>query len=116
MWKPDRNFWRNLAITVIILGVMYGFTIYNSIQERKRITEIHKQSEEVYGRMRRAVDNMKNKKDTLSRNGQQQKYRIREQNEDTDPYDNPDFDDLVPGEEYDEEFVDRSEVDPELYK
>ena len=34
---------------------------------------------------------------------------------DGDPYDNPDFDDLIPGEEYDEEFVDRSEGDPELY-
>ena len=34
---------------------------------------------------------------------------------DGDPYDNPNFDDLVPGEEYDEEFVDRDEGDPELY-
>lgn len=34
---------------------------------------------------------------------------------DGDPYDNPDFDDLFPGEEYDEEFVDRSEGDRELY-
>lgn len=34
---------------------------------------------------------------------------------DGDPYDNPDFDDLIPGEEYDEEFVDRDEGDPELY-
>lgn len=34
---------------------------------------------------------------------------------DGDPYDNPDFDDLIPGEEYDEEFVDRSEGDRELY-
>ena len=32
-----------------------------------------------------------------------------------DLYDNPDFDDLIPGDEYDEEFVDRSEGDPELY-
>lgn len=32
-----------------------------------------------------------------------------------DPYDDPDFDDLIPGEEYDEEFVDRSQGDPELY-
>ena len=31
-----------------------------------------------------------------------------------DPYDNPDFDDLFPGEEYDEEFID-SQGDPELY-
>ncbi|WP_279113056.1 hypothetical protein [Hoylesella timonensis] len=34
---------------------------------------------------------------------------------DSDSYDNPDFDDLIPGEEYDEEFVDRSEGDRELY-
>ncbi len=32
-----------------------------------------------------------------------------------DPYDNPDFDDLIPGEEYDERFVDRSTGDFELY-
>ena len=36
--------------------------------------------------------------------------------DDRDPYDNPDFDDLIPGEEYDEEFVDRSQGDPELYE
>ena len=35
--------------------------------------------------------------------------------DDRDPYDDPDFDDLIPGEEYDEEFVDRSQGDPELY-
>ena len=35
--------------------------------------------------------------------------------EDGDPYDDPDFDDLFPGEEYDEEFVDRDMGDPELY-
>ena len=34
---------------------------------------------------------------------------------DGDLYDNPNFDDLIPGEEYDEEFVDRDEGDPELY-
>ena len=35
---------------------------------------------------------------------------------DNDLYDNPDFDDLIPGDEYDEEFVDRDEGDPELYE
>ena len=40
----------------------------------------------------------------------------KDDGEDNDPYDDPDFDDLVPGEEYDEEFVDRSKGDPELYK
>lgn len=40
-----------------------------------------------------------------------------EEDEETDGdlYENPDFDDLFPGEEYDEEFVDRSKGDPELY-
>ena len=38
-----------------------------------------------------------------------------EDEDDIDPYDAPDFDDLFPGEEYDEEFVDRSIGDPELY-
>lgn len=37
------------------------------------------------------------------------------EDDDGDPYDNPDFDDIIPGEEYDEEFVDRSEGDHELY-
>lgn len=35
--------------------------------------------------------------------------------DDDDPLENPDFDDLIPGDEYDEEFVDRSMGDPELY-
>ena len=35
--------------------------------------------------------------------------------DDIDPYEDPDFDDLFPGEEYDEEFIDRSTGDPELY-
>ena len=33
-----------------------------------------------------------------------------------DPYDDPYFDDLIPGDEYDEEFIDRSTGDPELYE
>ena len=41
--------------------------------------------------------------------------KMDDEDTDDDPYDNPDFDDLIPGEEYDEEFVDRSEGDPELY-
>ena len=40
---------------------------------------------------------------------------IETDDDDRDPYDDPDFDDLIPGEEYDEEFVDRSQGDPELY-
>lgn len=35
--------------------------------------------------------------------------------DDDDPLENPDFDDLIPGDEYDEEFIDRSMGDPELY-
>ena len=35
--------------------------------------------------------------------------------DDEDPLENPDFDDLVPGDEFDEEFVDGSTLDPELY-
>ena len=38
-----------------------------------------------------------------------------DENDDDDLLENPDFDDLIPGDEYDEEFVDRSTGDPELY-
>lgn len=38
-----------------------------------------------------------------------------ETNTNGDPYDNPDFDDLIPGEEYDEDFIDHSSGDHELY-
>ena len=38
-----------------------------------------------------------------------------DENDDNDLLENPDFDDLIPGDEYDEEFVDRSTGDPELY-
>ena len=116
MWKPDRNFWRNLLITLIVLGAMFGFTIYFALQDRQRQNEIHNQSEEVYGRMRRAVDSVRHRNDTSFHNSRQQRYMVRDHGEETDPYDNPDFDDVVPGEEYDEEFVDRSVGDPELYK
>ena len=34
---------------------------------------------------------------------------------DSDANHNPDFDDLIPGEEYDEEFVDHSESVREIY-
>ena len=116
MWKPDRKFWHNLSITVIVLGAIYGFSIYYALKDRERINEIHKQSEEVHGGMRRAVDGVKHRQDTMIHNGKQQKHIIRDNCDYKDPYDDPDFDDLVPGEEYDEEFVDRSEGDPELYK
>lgn len=39
-----------------------------------------------------------------------------DEEEDGDLYDDPDFDDLIPGDEYDEEFVDRDQGDPELYE
>ena len=116
MRKPGREFWRNLSITLVSGGAMYGFAIYIARQDRTRMNEIHKQSDEVYGKMRRAVDSVKHRKDTMYKSGSQQKYKIRDSGEGKDPYEDPDFDDLVPGEEYDEEFVDRSEGDPELYK
>ena len=43
------------------------------------------------------------------------KEKGHDYDDDSDPYDDPDFDDLIPGEEYDEEFIDRSTGDPELY-
>ena len=58
MWYRDKTFWRNLLITAVILGSVYTCTAYFAIQDRERQEEIHKQGEEVYGRMRRAVDRM----------------------------------------------------------
>jgi hypothetical protein len=116
MWYRDKTFWRNLLITVAILGAMYTCTAYFAIQDRERQEEIHKHGEEVYGRMHRAVDSVKHQHLNKSKVNSHGKLFGKDDGEDNDPYDDPDFDDLVPGEEYDEEFVDRSKGDPELYK
>ncbi len=91
---------------------MYTCTAYFAIQDRER----HKQGEEVYGRMRRAVDSVRHQPLNISNVNSLGKFVGKDDGEDNDSYDDPDFDDLVPGEEHDEEFVDRSKGDPELYK
>ena len=52
MWYRDKTFWRNLLITAVILGSVYTCTAYFAIQDRERQEEIHKQGEEVYGRVK----------------------------------------------------------------
>lgn len=114
MWYQNKTFWRNLMITLVVLVGLYTCTAYFALRERERQTMIHKQGEEVNGRMRKAVDSVKHLNQSM-KNNSNKTYLGKDSGEDKDYYDDPDFDDLIPGEEFDEEFVDRSEGDPELY-
>lgn len=68
---------------------------------------------------RRGLDSIRLHNDSIRKSVSTKKGKgeiiIGTDDDDRDPYDDPDFDDLIPGEEYDEEFVDRSQGDPELY-
>jgi hypothetical protein len=116
MWYRDKSFWRNLLITVVIMGAMYTCTAYFAIQDRERQEEIHKRGEDDYGKMRHAVDSVRHQPLNKNNVNCHRKFVGKKVGEDNDPYDDPNFDDLVPDEEYDEEFIDRSTGDPELYK
>ena len=103
-------------ITVVILGAIYTCTAYFAIQDRERQEEIHKQGEEVYGRMRRAVDSVRHQsldKGNVNNHG---KFVGKDDGENNVFFDDPAIAEIYTGEEYDEEFVDRSTGDPELYK
>ena len=124
MNKLGKDFWRKLCISAIIIGVAYGLTIYFALQERHHKDEIRRQKVEkqrLFEEESRWRDSIKHhhKNVTKTVNGRK-KWNIssgknEDEDEDIDPYEDPDFDDLFPGEEYDEEFVDRSKGDPELY-
>ena len=114
------NFWKNLFVFLIVIGTIYGFTIYFALQERKQKEEWRKSDEERRSRIEKARKLNETHRDSiiLSIKKRPRKNDIGEmqyKDDDIDPYDNPDFDDLIPGEEYDEEFVDRDTGDPELY-
>ena len=70
--------------------------------------------------MRRSSDSIKVHNDSVrksvSNNKRTGSLVIGTDDDDRAPYDDPDFDDLIPGDEYDEEFVERSQGDPELYE
>lgn len=114
MWYQNKEFWRNLTITVVVIVGLYTCTAYFALCDRKRQTMIHKQGKEVYDRMRKAVDSVKLLKRSMNKS-RYKTYLGKDNGADKDLYDDPNFDDLIPGEEYDEEFVDGSEGDPELY-
>ena len=104
----------NLTTTIVVLVGFYTCTAYLALRDRERQTMIHEQGEEAYGRMRKTIDSVKHLNRSLNKS-RHKTYLVKDKGEDKDLYDNPDFDDLIPGEEFDEEFVDRSEGDPELY-
>ena len=126
MNKLVKDFWRKLCISAVIIGVAYGLTIYFALQERHHKDEIRRQKVEkqrLFEEESRWRDSIKHhhKNVTKTVNGRKRgnislgKNEDEDEDEDIDPYEDPDFDDLFPGEEYDEEFVDRSKGDPELY-
>ena len=111
MKKPSKKFWHGLLITIIVLGTMYGVAIYMAIDDRKKLEQFHRWDKERYERLQKLKGSVRN----VQRGGKSHPYVARPETDD-DPYDDPDFDDVIPGEEYDEEFVDRSKGDPELYQ
>lgn len=125
MAKLGKQFWRNFWITIIIIGTVYGITAFFALKERERKQEQSKiEAEKQRIREEQSLrwrDSVRHHNDSIANTIKGRKrvnfnFKNGEQeDDDKDSYDNPDFDDLIPGEEYDEEFVDRSKGDPELY-
>ena len=125
MAKLGKQFWRNFWITIIIIGTAYAITAFFAIKERERKQEQSKiEAEKQRIREEQSLrwrDSVRHHNDSIANTIKGRKrvnfnFKNGEQeDDDKDSYDNPDFDDLIPGEEYDEEFVDRSKGDPELY-
>lgn len=122
MRKFSKEFWRGLLVTVIILGTVYSCTIYLALKERRQKEEWRKRDEEPRERIRLGQDAARRHTDSIRRSvrvkstmGNSSTAKGHDY-DDYDPYDDPNFDDLIPGEEYDEEFIDRSTGDPELYE
>ena len=126
MAKLGKQFWQKLLVTIIFLSILYGITIYFALQERERNQE-RRRVEAEQKRIRKEkylqwrdsfwhyneciANTIKGRK----RGNITSKDDELDDDDDIDPYEDPDFDDLFPGEEYDEEFIDRSTGDPELY-
>ena len=125
MAKLGKQFWRNFWITIIIIGTAYGITAFFALKERERKQEQSKiEAEKQRIREEQSLrwrDSVRHHNDSIANTIKGRKrvnfnFKNGEQeDDDKDSYDNPDFDDLIPGEEYDEEFVDRSKGAPELY-
>jgi hypothetical protein len=119
MKKLSKEFWRGLWVTALVMGCIYGCTAYYAPQERKQKEEFRRRDNERREAILRGLDSIRLHNDSIRKSVSTKKGKrgitIGADDDDRDPYDDPDFDDLIPGEEYDEEFVDRSQGDPELY-
>lgn len=115
----NKKFWNSLLAFLVIMGCIFGCTAYFALQERKQKEEFRRRDNEHRETIRRGLDSIRLHNDSIRKSVSTKKGKggiiIGTDNDDRDPYDDPDFDDLIPGEEYDEEFVDRSQGDPELY-
>lgn len=119
MKKLSKEFWRDLWVTVLVMGCLFGCTAYYTLQERKQKEEFRRWDNKRRETIQRGLDSIRLHNDSIRKSVSTKKGKgeiiIGTDDDDRDPYDDPDFDDLIPGEEYDEEFVDRSQGDPELY-
>ena len=120
MNKPGKNFWRSLWITIVVLCAMFGCTIYFAFQERRYKEEFYRKDTERRVKIRQGLELSRRHNDSIRHSMKNKKRNAvfeagKEGDDDKDPYDDPDFDDLFPGEEYDEEYVDGSTGDLELY-
>lgn len=119
MKKLSREFWNSLLAFLIIIGCIFGCTAYFALQERKQKEKFQRWDNERREAIRRGLDTVRLHNDSIRKSVSTKRGNsgivIDTDDDDLDPYDDPDFDDLIPGEEYDEEFVDRSQGDPELY-
>lgn len=117
--RMNRKFWNSLLAFLIIMGFLFGCTAYFALQERKQKEEFRRRDNEHREAIRRGLDSIRLHNDSVRKSVSNKQVRsgivFGTDDDDRDPYDDPDFDDLIPGEEYDEEFVDRSQGDPELY-
>ena len=119
MKKLSKEFWRGLCVTALVMGCLFCCTAYFALQERKQKEEFLRRNNEHREAIRRGLDSIRLHNDSIRKAVSTKKGKggitIGTDDDDRDHYDIPDFDDLIPGEEYDEEFVDRSQGDPELY-
>ena len=113
----------DLLIFLFVVVCMGGCAAYY-VQENKRMAELKAKFRQIDKERREKIEQAHKKsqrhRDSVINTVKNRKsignFVIVSNDDDCDYYDNPNFDDLIPGEEYDEEFVDRSEGDPELYE
>lgn len=117
MTNKHKRFLKHLMIFLIIVGSIYGCAIYFALQEVKQEKEYRQRKKELREKNNQSLPTPQQDKDNIKDCRKTIERHIGVYDDDyNDPYDDPDFDDLIPGEEYDEEFIDRSQGDPELYE